>query len=145
MHQRRQHSSTTLTLLYPEGIPYDNILLVTTDTAPYMKAAMEGLAVLYLKMLHVKGLAHGMDRVCGMVRATFSHVNSLISSVKKVFRSPIYLPSNSSPVPYSTSNLGYQAVPNYWIASHLKETNKPYFFEYPTRPKALLKFYNKYK
>lgn len=76
----------SLSLLYPEGIEYGNILLVTTDAAPYMKAAMQGLAVLYPKMLHVTCLAHGLHRVCEVIRATFPNVNSLISSVKKVFR-----------------------------------------------------------
>lgn len=75
----------SLNLLWPEGISYEKVQLVCTDAATYMCKAMVGLQVLYPKMIHVTCLAHGLHRVAELVRSEYAQVNSLISSIKKVF------------------------------------------------------------
>lgn len=75
----------TLNLLWPSGILYENVLVVCTDAAPYMCKAMKGLQVLYPKMIHVTCVAHGLHRVAEVVRVSYPEVNTLISSVKKIF------------------------------------------------------------
>lgn len=60
-------------------------MLVTTDAAAYMIAAMNSLKVLFPKMLHVTCFAHALHRLAEFVRHQFPDVNSLISSVKAVF------------------------------------------------------------
>lgn len=62
------------------------VLIVVTDAAPVMVAAMKGLKMLYPKMLHVTCVAHGLHRVADFIRSQFKEVNNLISSVKKIFR-----------------------------------------------------------
>lgn len=60
-------------------------MLVTTDAAAYMIAAINSLKVLFPKMLHVTCFAHGLHRLAEYVRHKFPEVNSLISAVKAVF------------------------------------------------------------
>lgn len=67
------------------GIQYDKVLLVLTDAAAYMIAAMRSLRVLYSKMLHLTCFAHGLHRVAEFIRLQFPNVNALISNTKAVF------------------------------------------------------------
>lgn len=67
------------------GIQYDKLLLVVTDAAGYMLAAMDGLKLLYPKMIHVTCLAHGLHRVAEFVRNKYVDVNHLIAYVKSIF------------------------------------------------------------
>lgn len=59
--------------------------MALTDSAAYMICAMNGLKVLYPKMLHLTCLAHGLHRVAEFIRASFPDVNSLIANTKSVF------------------------------------------------------------
>ena len=47
-------------VLWPDQILYVNILIVTTDAAPYMCKAMRPSQVLFPKMVHITCLAHGL-------------------------------------------------------------------------------------
>ena len=80
-----QFFNDSLMLLYPKGIQYDKVLLVVTDAAAYMCAAMNGLKTLYPKMLHITCFSHGLHRMAEFVRSKFTSVNELISSTKAVF------------------------------------------------------------
>lgn len=53
----------SLNMMWSRQILYKNVLVVTTDAAPYMCKAMRGLQVLFPKMVHVTCLAHGLHRV----------------------------------------------------------------------------------
>ncbi|XP_063610355.1 uncharacterized protein LOC134785688 [Penaeus indicus] len=75
----------SLLQLWPDQILYHNILVVTTDAAPYMLKAMRGLNVLYPKMIHITCIAHGLHRVAEIIRYNYSEVNRLISAAKTVF------------------------------------------------------------
>lgn len=75
----------SIRIIWPEQTLYDNILVATTDAAPYMIKAMRTLKGLFPKMVHVTCLAHGLHRVAELVRATNPDVNRLISSAKSVF------------------------------------------------------------
>lgn len=83
-------NSVTIAQFFDESLNELNVdkskvLLVVTDAAPYMVAAMEALKVLYPKMLHVTCAAHGLHRVAEVVRTNFKDVNKIISNVKKTF------------------------------------------------------------
>lgn len=67
------------------GVDKERVLLCLTDGAPYMSCAMNSLNILYTKMIHFTCAAHALHRVAEFVRDTFSNVNKLISSVKKIF------------------------------------------------------------
>ncbi|KAK3887382.1 hypothetical protein Pcinc_008499 [Petrolisthes cinctipes] len=75
----------SLQLLWPTKLEYENVLLVCTDAAPYMCKAMNGLQVLYPKMIHVTCVAHGLHRVAELVRSNYPDVNRLIANIKKIF------------------------------------------------------------
>lgn len=75
----------SLQLLWPNGIKFDNVLLLLTDAAPYMKKAAEGLSVSFPNMIHVTCIVHGLHRVCEQVRSLYPEVDTLISNGKKVF------------------------------------------------------------
>lgn len=62
-----------------------SVLLFLSDAAPYMVKAGTSIAEFYPKMTHVTCIIHGLNRVCGKIRAEFDNVNELISNVKKVF------------------------------------------------------------
>lgn len=72
-------------LLWPEGIKFDNVLLLVTDAAAYMKKAAVGLAVSYPKMVHVTCVAHALHRICEKIRVLYPKVDKLVSNGKKVF------------------------------------------------------------
>lgn len=61
------------------------MLLVVTDSASYMLAAMKGLQVLYAKMLHLTCLSHSLHRVAEFIRTKFPNVNAVIAKTKAVF------------------------------------------------------------
>ncbi|XP_068081748.1 uncharacterized protein [Anabrus simplex] len=63
----------------------NKVLTLVTDAAPYMIKAGKSLKLLYPKMLHVNFLAHAMHKVAKELREKLSSVNSVISSVKKIF------------------------------------------------------------
>lgn len=77
--------NSALSLLWPDGIQHDNILLFLSDGVAYMLKAGRGLKVLYPKMLHLTCQAHALNLVAEEVRFAFTDINQLISNVKKVF------------------------------------------------------------
>lgn len=58
----------------------------SSDAAPYMNKAGEVLKSLYLKMIHVTCVVHGLHRVAEELRSQFHGVNKVILSVKIFFR-----------------------------------------------------------
>ena len=75
----------SLSLLWPDGVQYEDVLLFLTDAAPYMCLAAEGLKLTFPKMIHLTCLAHGLHRVAEKIRILYPQVNKLISNVKKIF------------------------------------------------------------
>lgn len=74
-----------MSLLWPQGIHHENVLLFLSDSAPYMVKAGKVLTTFYPKMLHLTCIAHGFHRVAETVRAQFPLVDSLIATIKRVF------------------------------------------------------------
>lgn len=70
---------------YPKGFVYENVLLVVTDAAPAMVAAMKSLRMLFPKMIHITCLAHGLHRLSEFIRSKFENVDKLISGMKTTF------------------------------------------------------------
>ena len=75
-----------LALLWPNGIQYSQVFLLVTDAAGYMNKAGEVLSILYTKMVHVTCAAHGLHRVCEVIRSKYPVSNSFINYVKKIFK-----------------------------------------------------------
>lgn len=80
-----QFFASSLALLWPDGIMYDNVLLLVTDAASYMKKASSSLQILYPNMIHLTCLCHGLHRIAEEIRMNFPDVDKLISNVKKIF------------------------------------------------------------
>jgi hypothetical protein len=86
--------------LRPDGVKFDNVLLIVTDAAPYMKKAAEGLSVSYPKLIHVTCVAHVLHGVCETIRVLYPNANKLLANGKKIFvKSParIKLFKNKAP------------------------------------------------
>lgn len=76
----------SLSILWPDGIKHDNVLLFLSDAAPYMIKCGESLNALYSKMIHVTCAAHALHRVSEEVRNQFGTVDKIVANVKKVFK-----------------------------------------------------------
>jgi hypothetical protein len=74
-----------LTLLWPNAIQHEKVLLFVTDGAPYMKKAGAALKVIFPKMIHVTCMAHAIHRVAEEIRSLFPDVDKLVSNGKKIF------------------------------------------------------------
>lgn len=74
-----------LSILWPNGVRYDDVWLLVTDAAAYMKKAGKGLAVVFPNLLHLTCLAHALHNVAEQVRSQYPGVNDLIATVKSVF------------------------------------------------------------
>ncbi|KAE9522646.1 hypothetical protein AGLY_016951 [Aphis glycines] len=75
----------SLSILWPQGIIHDNVLLFLSDAAPYMVKAATSIQTYYSKMIHVTCLAHALHRVAEEIKIHFPNVDELINNVKKVF------------------------------------------------------------
>jgi hypothetical protein len=81
---------TLATFFLPTTIPSNKLLLILSDAAPYMVKAGQNLKIFFPDLIHVTCVAHGLNRVAEEIRKKFPLVNTMISSVKKVFlKSPI--------------------------------------------------------
>jgi len=65
----------SLTLLWPSGIKFENVLLLVSDAAAYMVKAANGLSVLFPKMIHITCVAHGLHRVAEKIRVLYPEVD----------------------------------------------------------------------
>lgn len=75
----------SMSILWPQNIQYDDVLLFVTDAAPYIVKAAKSLQKRFTKMIHVTCLVHGLHRVCDTIRASYKEVDSFIANVKKIF------------------------------------------------------------
>jgi len=94
-----------MNLIWPQGVNYNNVLLLVSDAASHMVKAGSIIRVLYPKMIHITYLAHALHRVTEQIRRDFPLVDKIISSVKKVFlKSParIQIFNDEAPEPVLT-------------------------------------------
>ncbi|KAL4101229.1 hypothetical protein QTP88_021249 [Uroleucon formosanum] len=75
----------SMSILWPEKIFHEKVLLYVTDAAPYMVKSGEALKVFYPKLIHVTCMAHGLHRVAEAIREIYQNVDRLISNSKKIF------------------------------------------------------------
>lgn len=61
----------SLSILWPDGIKHDDVLLLMSDAAPYMVKCGKSLNALYSKMVHVTCAAHGLHRTSEEVVYSF--------------------------------------------------------------------------
>lgn len=69
--------------LWPNGIPYDKVLLLVSDAATYMISAGNILKTFFTDMAHITCVVHALDRVCRKVESNSQKLNQFISSMKK--------------------------------------------------------------
>lgn len=73
-------------LLWPEGIKYENLILVVTDQATAMIKGIKAAKELYPNINHITCLSHALHRVCEFVRNKNPLVDQFISSMKKILK-----------------------------------------------------------
>jgi hypothetical protein len=71
--------------LWTDGVKYDNVLLLVTVAAPYMKKAAEGLSVRFLKQIHVICIAHALHKVYETIHVLYTNVDKLVANGNKIF------------------------------------------------------------
>lgn len=74
-----------LGILWPNGLKYNKVKLLLSDSAAYMLKCGRDLKIFYPDLIHFTCLAHGLNLVCETVRNNFENVDGLISNVKKIF------------------------------------------------------------
>ena len=77
--------NSNLKLLWPKESHDERVLLFLTDAAAYMLKAGRNLKIFYPNLIHLTCLVHGFNRIAETIRLHFPLVNTLISSVKKIF------------------------------------------------------------
>lgn len=78
-------NDSLINLFLPDKVPVNRVLLMLSDAAPYMVKAANNLQIFFPSLIHCTCLAHGLNRVAETVRLEFPAINSLLSSIKKVF------------------------------------------------------------
>lgn len=74
-----------MSLLWPNGVNHENVLLFVSDVDPYMVKAGKALDIFYPKLIHLTCLMHGFHRVTETIRAEYPIVDSLIATVNLFF------------------------------------------------------------
>lgn len=95
-----------MSLLWPNCIRHNDVLLFLSDAAPSMKKTGDTIKVFYPKIIHVTYLAHGLHIVAEKVRVNYPKVDKLVSRVKQIF-----LKAPSRTVLFKTVNPGIPLPP----------------------------------
>ena len=76
MLNKINHSAieNSMSLLWPNEIKTDNVLLFVTDVAAYTIKAASKIKEHYLKMIHLTCLTHRVHRIAKEIRHYFSDV-----------------------------------------------------------------------
>jgi len=61
----------SMSILRPEKVLHDEVLLYVTDDAPYMVKSGHVLKVFYPKLIHITCMAHGLHRLSEAIRDKF--------------------------------------------------------------------------
>lgn len=75
----------SLNSTFPNIDIQEKVYVFITDAAPYMVKAAQALQVFFPNLIHITCMAHALHRVSEEVRLKYENVDTLISSVKKVF------------------------------------------------------------
>ena len=68
---------TALSILWPNGIKYDRVLLFLSDAAPYMDKTAEKMKEIFPKILHLTCLCHGLNNVCQFIFEKVSQMSTV--------------------------------------------------------------------
>jgi len=71
-------------LIWPQRTQYEKVLLIVTDQAANMKAAIRGIKGLFINMSHVTCIVHALHNTSEAVRNRCKTLNKFISSMKEV-------------------------------------------------------------
>lgn len=73
-----QFISSSLNLLWPNGVKHENVLLMVTDAACYMKTSDKSLQQsLFPNLIHITCMAHGTQRAFEEIRKLFPKIDFL--------------------------------------------------------------------
>ena len=77
----------SISLIYSQSIFYtENLLLLVTDNASYMRKFGKNLKCLSKKIVHLSCLVHFLHRISENIRSNFPDIDSLVSCIKKIFK-----------------------------------------------------------
>lgn len=79
----------SLSILRPDGIKHDDVLLFLSDAAPYMVKCGKSLSALYSKMVYVTCTAHSLHGNSEEVLGRFDTLDKILSNVK-IFKKKYY-------------------------------------------------------
>jgi hypothetical protein len=77
--------NNSMSILWPDIVMHENVLLFVSDAALYMVKAGKALNAFFPKIIHLTCLAHAFHRIAETLRSKFTKVDQLIFSVKKIF------------------------------------------------------------
>lgn len=100
----QQEFLKALQLLFPGNIPYDILIVVTTDQASYMLKAFKNLKEIFSNLKHITCLAHAFHLVCENMRNECATLNEFIYRLKSLLgksrkQRAIYSKLTSLPLP----------------------------------------------
>lgn len=72
-------------ILWPNGINYERVLLLLSDQAAYMLKAGQNLKTLFPNMKHISCLAHALNLVAEKIRVNHGLTNQFIGFMKQIF------------------------------------------------------------
>jgi len=99
-----QSVNDSLGNLFENKVPYDKMILVVTDQAPYMIKAIQGLKLFFQNLNHITCVVHALNLLCNAIREDFDLVNDFVSNFKLLLskapkRIKIYQESTNLPLP----------------------------------------------
>ncbi|KAL4148721.1 hypothetical protein QTP88_002890 [Uroleucon formosanum] len=74
----------SMSILWPQGVHHDNVLLFLSDAAPYMVKSGKVIQALYSKMIHVTCIVHGFHCVAEEMKMT----RAASKKAKDIFNNP---------------------------------------------------------
>ena len=72
-----QFVNNALKTVYLNNLDENKVLVIYTDAAPYMVAAVKLLKIFYPALLHITCLAHAVNRVAETIRLEYPQVNKI--------------------------------------------------------------------
>ena len=76
---------TAISLLWPNEVKKDKVLLFLTDAASYMYVAANNLRLEYPKMIHLTCLCHGLNLVYKFIKKEYEGSFGLVKLARQLF------------------------------------------------------------
>ena len=80
-----QAFTRALTLLWPENIKYDSVLLLITSSSRHMTEAANALKVFFPSLIHLTCLSQALNNIAEAIREEYKDIDVLIMNGRNVF------------------------------------------------------------